>query len=82
MILTHQKLLTKLLQYQCIASLNKNNSLHKENVYERNPSYKIYDRLDQVKNVLTAVKDGVLSGVWLINDENSYVCINGKTCGK
>ena len=39
-------LLTKLLQSQCIVSLNENNSLHKEKVYERNPSYKIYDRLD------------------------------------
>ena len=40
-------LLTKLLQSQCIVSLSENNSLHEEKVYDKNPSYKIYDRLDQ-----------------------------------
>ena len=55
-------LLTKFLQSQCIVRLNENNSLHKEEVHERNPSCKIYDSLDQVKNILTAVKGGVPSG--------------------
>ena len=40
-------LLTKLLQSQCIVSLNENNSFHNEKVYERIPIYKIYDSLDQ-----------------------------------
>ena len=71
-------LLTKVLQSQYIVSLNENDSLHKEKVYERNPNYKIYDRLDQVKSILTAVKGGVLSGVPLINEGNFYVCISGK----
>ena len=35
-----------------------------------------------MKNILTAVEGGLQSGVWLINDENSYVCINGKEIGK
>ena len=39
------------------------------------------ERLDQVKNILTAVKGGVLSGVPLINDENFYVCISGRKWG-
>ena len=63
-------LLTKLLQ------------LYKEKKYQRNPSYKLHDILDQVNSKITAVKGGVLSGLQLINDENFYVCINGKKCGK
>ena len=39
-------LLTKLLQLQSILMLNENYSLHKEKVYERNPSYDIFDRLN------------------------------------
>ena len=39
-------LLTEFLQSQYIISLNENNSLHKDEVYKRSPSYKIYDRLD------------------------------------
>ena len=31
-----------LLQLQTIVSFNENNSLHKEKLYERNPSFKIY----------------------------------------
>ena len=66
-------LFTKLLQLKCIVSLNDNSSLHKKKVYKKSPSYKIYDILDQVKNILTAVEGGVLSGVLcgllLINDE-------------
>ena len=73
-------LLTKLLQSQCIESLNENYSLHEEKVYERNPSYKIYESLDQVKNILAVVEGGMISGIKLINDENFYVCINGKKC--
>ena len=75
-------LLTKLFQSQYIVSLNENNSLNEEKVYERNSRFKNYESLDQVKNILTAVKEGVLSGVQLINDENFYVCINGKKRGK
>ena len=71
-------LLQKLFQLQCIVSLIENNSLYKEKKYQRNPSYKLHDILDQVNSKFTAVKGGVLSGLWLINDENVYVCINGK----
>ena len=66
-------LLTKLLRIQCIASFSESNLLHKEKIYERNPSYKIYNRLDKMKNILNAVKGVVLSGVQLINYENFYV---------
>ena len=34
-----------------------------------------------MKNILTAVKSGVLSGIRLMNDEKFYICINGKQCG-
>ena len=71
-------LLTKLLQSQCILILKHNNSLYKEKVYKRNPSYKIYENLDQVNSKLTAVEGGFISEIRLINDEN-FVHINGKT---
>ena len=46
------KLLTKLLQSQCVESQNENNSLDEEKVYERNPSYKIQQCLNQVNSKL------------------------------
>ena len=35
-----------------------------------------------MKNILSAVEDGVLSGIQLINDKNFHVCINGNKSGK
>ena len=56
--------------------LIKNNSLHKEKVYERSPSYKIYESLDQVNSKGTAVEGGVIRWIMLMNDDNFYVCID------
>ena len=75
-------LLTKLLQLQCIVSLNENNLLHEEKVYERSPSSKMYESLGQVNSTLAAVKGKVLSGIQLINDENFCVFINRKNVEK
>ena len=42
---------------------------------------KIYERLDQVENKLTA-KCGVIRGIRLIDHENLFVCMELKECGK
>ena len=77
-----QPLLMKLLQSQCIVNMSEKNSLHAEKVYERNPSYKIYESLDQVNSKVTAGEGAVISGIRLANDENLYVCIYGKKTWK
>ena len=72
----HMIITTKLLQLQCIVSLNENNSLHEEKVYERYPSNKICESLDQVNSKLTAVEGSVIRGIRLRYHEIFYVCIN------
>ena len=44
-------------------SLNENNSLQEEKVYERNFSYKVYESLDQVNSKLTAVEGEEICGI-------------------
>ena len=70
-----------LIQSQCTVSLNENNSLHEDKVYERYPSYKIYESLDQVNSKLT-VRGGVISGIRLMNEEVFFVCIHWKKHGR
>ena len=50
-------------------------------MYKRNPSYKIYQSLNQVNNKLGA-RGGGINEIRLMNDKDFHVYINGKTQGK
>ena len=66
---------------QFIVHLNEINQLHKDKVYERNPSYKIYESCDQVEHKLTAWVV-VISEARLIDNENFFACIDRTKHGK
>ena len=50
-------------------------------MYERNPSYKIYETYEQVEHKLTA-RFVVISGARLIDNGNFFACIDRTKHGK